>query len=44
MYNIKLREGDEYRTVLLKKNKVVIAGETKLIIMINDVTDKVRFE
>merc|ERR1740139_1278231 len=44
MYNIKLREDDEYRTVVLKKNKVVIDGETKLIIMINDVTDKVRFE
>ena len=42
MYNIKL--GGCCRTVVLKKNHVVIDGETKLIIMINDVTEKVRFE
>ena len=44
MYNVKLTEADDYRTVVLKKNNVVIDGETKLIIMINDVTEKVRFE
>ena len=44
MYNIKLNDVDGYRTVVLKKNNVVIDGETKLIIMINDVTEKVRSE
>ena len=44
MYNIKLNGVEGYRTVVLKKNNVVIDGETKLIIMINDVTEKVRFE
>ena len=44
MYNIKLDDVDGYRTVVLKKNNVLIDGGTKLIIMINDVTEKVRFE
>ena len=44
MYNVKLNGGEEYRTVLLKKNYAVIDGTRKLIIMINDVTDKVKYE
>ena len=45
MYNIKLTaEVDDYRTVVLKKNSVVIDGQTKLIIMVNDITEKVRSE
>ena len=44
MYNVKLNEADDYRTVVLKKNYAVIDGTTKLIIMINDVTDKVKYE
>ena len=45
MYNVKLTgEVDDYRTVVLKKNSVVIDGQTKLIIMVNDITEKVRSE
>ena len=44
MYNVKLNEGGDYRTVVLKKNYAVIDGREKLIIMINDVTDKVKYE
>ena len=44
MYNVKLTESEDYRTVVLKKNYAVIDGTTKLIIMINDITDKVKYE
>ena len=50
MFNIKLpsetqRQGNShYRTVILKKHQVEIDGQTKLIIMIRDVTDKVMLE
>ena len=45
MYNIKSTgDVDDYRTVVLKKNSVVIDGQTKLIIMVNDITEKVRSE
>ena len=50
MYNIKLKrseensEEDDYRTVVLEKNQVEIAGSVKLIIMIRDVSDRVRLE
>ena len=50
MYNIKLKrseensEEDDYRTVVLEKNQVEIDGSVKLIIMIRDVSDRVRLE
>ena len=51
MYNIKLNRSeeedsqtDDYRTVVLKKNQVEIDGKVKLIIMIRDVSDRVRLE
>ena len=44
LFNIKLPNKEETRSVLLKKNKVEIDGETKMIIMINDVTAKVKLE
>ena len=45
MFNIKLhgQEG-EYRTVVLTKNEVEIEGKKKMIVIIRDVTDKVRLE
>ena len=43
MFNIKLNTTDlEGRTVVLKKKKVEIDGETKLIIMVIDVSAKVK--
>jgi len=50
MYNIKLPEVQRelgsigYRTVVLKKTYVEIDDRKKLIIMIRDVTDRVRLE
>jgi hypothetical protein len=50
MYNIKLKRSEEdsqkdsCRTVVLKKNQVEIDGKVKLIIMIRDVSDRVRLE
>ena len=43
LFNIKLFKGDS-RLVVLHKNKVEIDGKTKLIVMIRDVSDKVRLE
>jgi hypothetical protein len=43
MFNIKVaRSNIDYRTVILTKNKVEVDGATKLLVMINDVTDRVR--
>jgi hypothetical protein len=42
LFNIKL--GECLRTVVLKKNKVEIDGKNKVIIMIRDVSDKIRIE
>jgi hypothetical protein len=44
MFNIQLANSEEYRTVVLKKNKTVIDGKTSTIVMITDVSDKVRLE
>jgi len=51
MYNIKLPRTElnssvqeECRTVVLKKNSAEIDGKSKLIIMIRDVSDRVRLE
>jgi hypothetical protein len=49
MFNIKVpgeieNPADEYRTVVLSKTKVEVDGKDNLIIMIRDVTDKVRLE
>ena len=50
MFNLKLpsetqRQGNgHYRTVILKKHQVEIDGQTKLIVMIRDVTDKVMLK
>ena len=50
MFNIAMpsntqRQGNgHYRTVIFKKHQVEIDGQTKLIIMIRDVTDKVLRE
>jgi hypothetical protein len=45
MYNIKLPVSDvPCRTVVLRKSNVDIDGTEKLIIMVRDVTDKVRLE
>ena len=39
------RQGNgHYRTVILKKHQVEIDGQTKLIVMIRDVTDKVMLK
>ena len=43
MYNIKMSDGN-VRTVVLTKRKYEVDGENKLIIMIRDVSDKVRLE
>ena len=43
MYNIKLTD-DTCRTVILTKNKVEIDGKDKTLIMIRDVSDKVRLQ
>jgi len=43
MFNIKLDQ-DDYRTVVLHKNEVQIDGKTKLIVMVRDLSDKVRLE
>ena len=47
MYNIKLPKtmlNIEFRTVVLRKTQVEIDGKKKVLIMINDVSDKVRLE
>jgi len=48
MFNIKFHETEgqdaEYRTVYLTKNEVQIDGNNKLIVIIRDVSDKVRLE
>ena len=47
MYNIKLPTtmlNIEFRTVVLRKTQVEIDGKKKVLIMINDVSDKVRLE
>ena len=46
MFNIKLNteETADYRTVVLKKNVVQVDGKQKLIVMIRDITDRVRLE
>jgi hypothetical protein len=44
MFNIKVLDASEYRTVVLTKTKAEVDGKEKLIIMIRDVTDKVRLE
>jgi hypothetical protein len=44
LYNIRLKEQEENRTVLLAKNIVEVAGETKLILMVRDVTANVKLE
>ena len=43
MYNIKMDDSN-MRTVVLTKRKYEVDGENKLIIMIRDVSDKVRLE
>ena len=43
MYNIKLTD-DTCRTVILTKNEVEIDGKDKTLIMIRDVSDKVRLQ
>ena len=43
MYNIK-RTTETCRTVILTRNKVEIDGKDKTLIMIRDVTDKVRLQ
>ena len=45
MFNLKVRvdhEETEYRTVILSKNKAEIDGKKKVIVIIRDITDKVR--
>ena len=45
MYNIKLPQTSiDYRTVILTKNRGEVDGACKLLVMINDVTDRVRLE
>jgi hypothetical protein len=52
MFNIKLepnanldtRQTKDFRTVILSKNQVEVEGTIKLIVMIRDVTDRVRLE
>jgi hypothetical protein len=46
LFNIRLTGDKEnaYRTVSLRKNKVKVEGKDKLVLMIRDVTDTVRFE
>lgn len=44
MFNIKLGQDLHYRTVILTKNEVEIEGKKKMILIIRDVTDKVRLE
>ena len=49
MFNVKgsssdYPSSDMYRTVILTKNVVEIDGITKLIVMVRDVTEKLKFE
>jgi len=44
MFKINLYNSDSCRTVVLKKNYTTIDGETKMIVMIRDVSDKMRLE
>jgi len=44
VFHLKSSRVEGSRTVVLKKNMVEIDGITKLIIMIRDITDTVRFE
>jgi hypothetical protein len=45
MFNIKLRRTSiDCRTVILTKNKVEVDGASKLLVMINDVSDRVKLE
>jgi hypothetical protein len=43
-FNIKLAGSGDCRAVVLKKQKVEIDGQHKLIVMIRDITNKVRLE
>ena len=44
MYNIKLSDEKVFKTVVLTKRKVEVDGANKLIIMVRDISDKVRLE
>ena len=48
MFNIKFSDSSDpttdCRTVVLTKTKVDVDGKNKLIVMIRDVTDKVRLQ
>ena len=44
MFTIKLKAPTSNRTVLLTKTQVEMDGESKVIVMVRDVTDKVRLE
>jgi C4-type Zn-finger protein len=47
MFNLKVivdGEETEYRTVILTKNKAEIDGKNKVIVIIRDITDKVRLK
>ena len=44
MFNIKLSDDVEARTVILTKTQVEVDGKNNLIVMIRDVTDKVRLQ
>jgi len=45
LFNIRMSTADKvFRTVMLKKKQVEIDGETKLIIMINDVSARVKLK
>ena len=44
MFNIKLADDVEARTVILTKTQVEVDGKNNLIVMIRDVTDKVRLQ
>jgi hypothetical protein len=44
MYTVELVGGQGQCTVFLKKSKIEVNGENKLIIMLIDVSDRVRLE
>ena len=43
MYNIKVT-GQETRTVVLTKNEVEVDGSTKVIVMIRDISDRMKLK
>ena len=43
MYNIKVN-GQETRTVVLTKNEVEVDGSTKVIVMIRDISDRMKLK